>query len=292
MKNFDLFAGVDWSGAEKPVTTKSIAVAMAERGRGAPVLFPAVRSRQAVAEWILKLALGHRRALIGMDCNFGYSSQIGTAQFGAAYDYRDLWNAVEQASAPQGNFFSGGYWQHAEHRKYFWTEGKKPDGFVMPRRLTETVCGESGYGWPESPFKLIGAKQVGKGGLAGMRLAHYLKNRLGDAVAFWPFERHTGTAAIVVTEIYPRQFLRRAGHGNAKIRTREELNKALNALQSKPYPARGECTDHDADAIVSAAGLRFLCGSGTDVPDNIANPLALDPVTASREGWIFGVGDV
>lgn len=292
MKNYELFCGIDWSGAKSPVKTKSIAVSLAWPGSEAPHASGKIWSREMVADWLVAMAGKGKRMLVGIDCNFGYAQEVGIRQFGPDYDYRDLWQAVEVANQNEPNYFAGGYWQHPDCAQYFWTDGKMPDGFTMPRRLTETACGQAHYGWPESPFKLIGAKQVGKGGLAGMRMALDLKERLGSAIAIWPFERDTDDAVIVMSEIYPRQFLRRAGHGNAKVRTMAELNAALTAQGSDEAEVKGaDITDHDADALISAAGLRFLCGSGKTVPDNIANPPMLDDVAASREGWIFGVGD-
>lgn len=292
MKNFDVFAGIDWSGAKAPIKTKSIALALAWSGTEAPHASGKIWSRQMVADWLIAMAEKGKRTLVGIDCNFGYAQEVGELQFGASYNYRDLWQAVEAANENEPNYFAGGYWGHSSYARYFWTDGKMKSGFKMPKRLTETTCGEGGYGWPESPFKLIGAKQVGKGGLAGMRMALDLKSKLGDKIAVWPFEQDTDEAVVVMTEIYPRQFLMRAGHGNTKVRSMADLNEALVALGSEPAEVRGaDISDHDADALVSAAGLRMLCGSDTTIPERIANPPMLDRKRASREGWIFGVGD-
>jgi hypothetical protein len=289
LKNFDLFVGIDWSGAQNPVVTKSIALAKAYRGDAAPVLEEGGWSRDKVASWLVNAAKSGKRILAGIDCNFGYSEIIGEKQFGADYTAKDLWAAVEAANYDHPNFFAGGYWTHKKHAAHFWTEGKRPDGFALPRRATEEACGQSGLGWPESPFKLIGPKQVGKGGLAGMRLITYLKAQLGPAVAIWPFEQHTDQAKLIITEIYPRLFLRSAGHGNAKIRDLSALNRVLEGIGSKPYPKAAPFTDHDADAIVSAAGLRSLCGTAKTVPESLSFPNA-PRKTLEREGWIFGAG--
>ena len=44
-------------------------------------------------------------------------------------------------------------------------------------------------------------------------------------------------------------------------------------------------TDHDTDALVSAAGLRWLCKN-----PGIWSPAGLNERARSQEGWIFGVG--
>lgn len=290
MNNFDEFVAIDWSGAEYPVNTKSIAVSIAWQGDEAPHLSDRTWSRSIVADWIESLSQRKKkRTLIGIDCNFGYSEITGMEQFGQTYTAQDLWHAVDNANKDHPNYFAAGYWKHELHRRYFWMEGKRPTGFAMPRRMTEQICGESGFGWPESPFKLIGPKQVGKGGLSGMRMVLDLKRRLKDRVAIWPFEEDTDGAAIVIAEIYPRLFLRRTGHGNAKIRKAENLNNVLEELRSKPYREESGFSDHQADALVSAAGLRLMCGNGKTVPEAIASPPAPRRIL-EREGWIFGVG--
>ncbi len=290
MHNFDLFVGIDWSGAKAPVKTRAIALALAWQGCEAPHISGKTWSREMVADWIAALSQKNKRTLIGIDCNFGYSQIVGEKQFGVRYDYTDLWQAVEAANQNEPNYFAGGYWNHTQYKKHFWTDGKMPSGFEMPKRLTETACGEAGHGWPESPFKLIGAKQVGKGGLAGMRMALELKRRCGDKICIWPFEENADEANIVITEIYPRQFLRRAGWGNQKVRTLEELNECLPKLGSDMIEEEVDVSDHESDALIAAAGLRYLCGQDKRVPENIARPPMLDRQTAQREGWIFGAG--
>lgn len=287
MRNFNHYVGIDWSGAKAPKITNAIAVARCHRGKTAPTLIACPTSREAVAEWIIAQAQSDQRTLIGIDCNFGYAEAVGLIQFGHHYNYRDLWGAVNRSSHDQNNFFAGGYWQNNPH---FWTQGKKPDGFAMPQRLTEKACGQAGFGWPESPFKLIGAKQVGKGGLAGMRMAIYLKETLGARIAFWPFESDCDydAATIVMTEIYPRQFIRRAHMGHKKIRTSDALSECLNQMGSQPY-TDGAITDHITDALISAAGLRHLCGQDKLIPNHISQPVGLSPELAAREGWIFGI---
>ncbi|MEM7651307.1 MAG: hypothetical protein AAF204_04410, partial [Pseudomonadota bacterium] len=232
-----------------------------------------------------------QRSLIGIDANFGYAQKIGEAQFGKAYNYKDLWAAVEKESVAASNFFAGPYWE--ANPEYFWTAGKQPAHMTFPKRTTEVQCAADGYGRPESPFKLIGAKQVGKGGLAAMRMAYHLKRVAGDKICIWPFEREIAdTSQIVITEIYPRQFLMRSGHGVTKVNSLADLNEALKKLSSNTINNDTYRFDnHDADAIVSSAGLRMLCGEQKTIPKTVSNPPMLNENAAKREGWIFGVGD-
>ena len=266
----------------------SISVALVHAGISAPVKQGDRWTRISIFEWLQALAQDNIRTLVGIDCNFGYSEEVGKIQFGSDYQYTDLWNAVDVCCAQTPDFFAGGYWQHKDHRRYFWEAGRMPDGFITPLRLTEQACIANGLGVPESPFKLLGPKQVGKGGLAGMRMLHSLKRIMGERLAVWPFEQNTDNAVLVITEIYPRLFLKMSGHGNAKVRTKEELNAALTALESHEYLPDTPFSDHDADALVSAAGLRHLCGNGKTVPEAFSHPSALQKAMV-REGWIFGV---
>jgi hypothetical protein len=88
-----------------------------------------------------------------------------------------------------------------------------------------------------------------------------------------------------VVEIYPRLFIRKAGAGNVKIRGWDDLRGALAALGSRS-PRAGETppTDHDTDALVSAAGLRALAAE-----ERVWDAPRHDREALRREGWIFGV---
>ncbi len=294
MNNFNTFIGIDWSGAKAPIHTRSIAIAKCEQGQGAPAIIQCPNhkywSRTAVGEWIKNLPQS-RRTLIGIDANFGYAEKVGVQQFGDDFTYFNLWRAIEKTSVNLSNYLAAGFWEHPEYASYFWTQGKKPQHLTLPKRITEIACGEGGYGWPESPFKLIGPKQVGKGGMAAMRVALDLKKTLGDTLAIWPFEHNLAAkhSSIVITEIYPRQFLRRAGHGVSKVKTAADLNLRLKAINSEPMDISGSISDHDTDALISAAGLRYLCKGKENIPISISNPPAMTKAARTREGWIFGV---
>lgn len=243
-----------------------------------------------MAAWIERRIETSGRYLIGIDCNFAYSQEIGQAQFGPHYTYIDLWRAVDETSRDLPNFFAEGFWCHKIYGRHFWLAGPKPPSFKEHRqRITEKVCRDQGYGLPESPFKLIGPKQVGKGGLAGMRMLCALKKKFGDIICVWPFETHIDTAKIVITEIYPRLFIKAAGFGQKKIRNGGQLNQALSFFKSGSIRTKLILNDHMTDAIVSSAGLRHLAGSGPSVPDLVVKPEQMTDMIALREGWIWGV---
>lgn len=269
---FDQYIGIDWSGAAQPGYA-GVAVARCAPGRSAPVLVspPAGArhwTRSAVLDWLRgELATG-RRLLAGFDFAFALGGSRSRAPA--------LWAEVEATCAADDDLLGSRY---ADGDPRFWSRGPRPADWLGPARPAEAACIAAGLGHPQTPFQLIGAKQVGKGALAGMRLLDRLHREAADAVAIWPFDSDAGhDRRSVVCEIYPRLFIRRAGFGNAKLRQRDDLNHVLNAFASIGL-ASGSFDDHQGDALVTAAGLRHLAddpalwAAGRDEP----------------EGWIFGV---
>ena len=81
-------------------------------------------------------------------------------------------------------------------------------------------------------------------------------------------------------------FRKIASSSIAKIRTPSKLNAALARIGSLPMPdadAR-EFTDHETDALLSAAGLRSIARSSS-----VWEPAELTSPRVQREGWIFGM---
>lgn len=286
--SFDRYFGIDWSGAKSPIKTNSIAVAHCEQSSSTPpVAITEKLSRTDVFELIAKqLTHSIGRSFIGIDCNLGYCAHIAQKQVTQNINFLELWRTVDNVNKAETNFFAGRFWNHVNYSKYFWQGGKQPSWFKLHelRRETEKQSVKKNIGTPESPFKLIGAKQVGKGGLAGMRVLYSLKQRYGDCLAIWPFEQHLiDTAKVVVSEVYPRLFIRHAGFGNRKIRRVEDLNQILSHFQTKPYDTNVVLNDHLSDAIISSAGLRwFLNGRYSLLKE-------LPKKATELEGWIFGV---
>jgi hypothetical protein len=283
---FDRFVGVDWSGATGSAYS-GVAVAECRAGSGAPALVPPPgrRWRRAdFADWVAAQAATDERLLIGIDCAFALPEPTASALLGDSYSAAALWSYIEAICASDGDFYGGGFADHEEHAPLFWRSGPRPADFAEHHRATEQACRAKGLGTPESPLKLVGARQVGKGGLAGMRVLNWLKQRLGEAFAVWPFDP-TKTARVVCVELYPRLFMRMAGHGNGKVRTLDALNVCFEALRSSRYVGNVEASsDHETDALVAAAGLRFIAAEGA-----VWSPNGLDSLGRRAEGWIFGV---
>lgn len=291
--SFNRFVAIDWSGAH-PVSKRAIAVAQMRAGsHDVGLVAPQGRdrwSREGVADWICAYAEDPSgRALIGIDANFSYDAGAVGRHAPGSSRASDLWAAVETVCAGHPDLHGGAYWRHADRASHYWTAGPKPAGFAPHPRLTETVCVGQGLGSPESPFKLLGPKQVGRGGLAVMRLCHHLQERLGDRIAIWPFDPPEAIAAarIVLCEIFPRLFIQRTARraampGLAKLRTSEALTAAL-----RPFGADwvgGAITDHDADALISAAGMRDFFEV-----EGLSQPPANRQAQIAIEGWIMGL---
>ncbi|HYD66634.1 hypothetical protein [Azospirillum sp.] len=284
---FERFVAIDWSGARGP-RYAGIAVAECGAGTAPPRLIPPPDgwwSRRAVHDWLLA-GLERGPALVGIDCAFSLPFAVADAYFpGRDATVFDLWDLVEEAAGGASDFLGAPFAEHPAYVGGFWSRGLQPDWYTDPHRLTERVCRADGYGSPQSPYKLIGSKQVGKGALAGMRMLRSLRLAAPGRVAVWPFEE-PAPGSTVFAEIYPRLFLKRAGFGLRKIRSPLDVDAALAHLGSAPAALPDAVSDHDADALVSAAGLRWLAAR-----PEVWRPAALDEQARRQEGWIFGVGD-
>src|SRR3546814_8200467 len=97
---------------------------------------------------------------------------------------------------------------------------------------------------PVSNFNLVGAAQVGKSSLTGMRLLHRLEGR----VPVWPVDPLPETGSAIV-EIYTSIASQVAGSrkGTSKLRSYETLNDALVLLESLPVGGSGPIDDHSSD---------------------------------------------
>jgi hypothetical protein len=301
--DFDGFVAIDWSGARGPAY-RGVAVAQAAPGTSGPVLVPVpgggkVWTRTAVLDWLDRRFQEGGRLLVGFDFAFSLPWDTAGGYFAdPEAGVFDLWDRVEAVCAADADLFGGAFAADPEHGAGFWMRGPLRPDFTLARRATEAACRADGLGTPDSPYKLIGARQVGKGALAGMRLLLALRRR-HPKLRFWPFDRaNSGSAnsgaansGSVLVEIYPRLFLKLAGWGAEKVRTAADLDRCLDRLGSGPAslpsdaPGRPAPTDHETDALVSAAGLRRLAGDPA-----VWDPPGLDGRARRKEGWIFGVG--
>ena len=132
-----------------------------------------------------------------------------------------------------------------------------------------------------SNFNLVGAAQVGKASLAGMRLLH----RLSDRIPLWPLDPVPARGPLLV-EIYTSLAARAAGlpPGRSKIRDGAALDAALAVLGSPPAGLIGPVSDHASDALLTAAWLRTIASEAAPW-----SPPPLTEALARTEGWTFGI---
>ena len=272
---------IDWSGA-KGRRHKGIAIAEA-RGDEAPRLVRPhhVWSRCEVLQWLLERA-AKEPTLFGFDFSFAPPfSERGAylpGEDGIPENARDFWAYVD-ARCDDEDLGAASFLELA-HRRHFYfgiADGVKAD-FVRFRQC-DARLNEQGGRKTASAYDAIGAAQVAKASFSGMRLLH----RIDGKVAIWPMDRLPDSGSVVV-EIYTRIYLRNAGMSGKKLRTRADLNRALEGLGSKPVRLRFEPNDHQTDALVTAAGMRAHRRNPAAF-----RPEGLTPELARTEGWTFGI---
>jgi hypothetical protein len=283
---FERFVAIDWSGqaVERP---KGLAMAVAETGSAAPELIDAKPgwSRMALGEWIT--ARADQPVLIGIDLSCGFPFLDAQAYFPGWADSPAsapaLWELVEQLCESDPHLGSSSFIAHPEAFRHFRQQGVLGD-LHPPGRGRLRVCEHhqraAGLS-PYSCFNLVGAAQVGKSSLTGMRLFHRLRGR----VPVWPFDPLPPSGAVIV-EIYTALAARQAGvgKGRSKLRDAPALDQALAALGSAPHRPLPRYDDHATDAMVTAAWLRQVAHRA-----ELWQPSALTPEIAATEGWTFGL---
>ena len=283
---FERFVAIDWSGqaVERP---KGLAMAVAENGGGAPHLIspPGGWSRAALGEWIADRA--DEPMLIGIDLSCGFPFLDAQAYFpgwsNSPTTAAGLWELVEHLCRGDPHLSSSSFIAHPDAVRHFRQQGRLGD-LHPPGRGRLRVCEHhqraAGLS-PYSCFNLVGAAQVGKSSLTGMRLFQRLHGR----VPVWPFDPLPARGAVIV-EIYTALAARQAGvgKGRSKLRDAASLDQALAALHSAPHDPLPRYDDHATDAIVTAAWLRRVAHRA-----ELWQPQALTPEIAATEGWTFGL---
>lgn len=291
-RRFTHFLAVDWSGAKGP-RQKGIAVALAKADGGPPaMLAPHDPKGWARGEVLALIGALKLPTLVGLDLGISLPFHDAGAFFpgwdASPPDARALWALIDRLCVGDPNLEAGGFLAHPEAARYFrHRAGAQGDRFLLPGaatregrfRLAEAAQRQQGVR-PVSNFNLVGAAQVGKSSLTGMRMLH----RLGGRVPVWPVDPLPAEGS-VVTEIYTSMAARLGGvKGTAtKLRSYEGLNDALDALGSPPVAGTGAIGDHASDALLTAAWLRRV-----HTERDLWHPEGLSPEVARTEGWTFG----
>ena len=282
MSQFEAYVAIDWSGA-KGRRHKGIAIAEARGGAAPRLIRPDhVWSRQDVLRWLLQRA-AKEPTLFGFDFSFAppivERGEYLPGEPDVPRTAREFWAYVDKLSTDED--LGAASFLEEVHRRHFYfgiADGVKA-GFMHFRQCDARLNAQGGRK-TASAYDAIGAAQVAKASFSGMRFLH----RLDGKIAIWPMDALPAHGSAVV-EIYTRIYLRRAGMSGAKLRSRSELNHALNALGSPPSRLRFEPSDHQTDALVTAAGMRQLA---RDEP-RAFDPEGLTSHVARTEGWTFGV---
>lgn len=291
MADFAHFAAIDWSGAAGE-RHGGIALAICHATGGPPRLIrPGHRwSREEILRWLLKeMPSG---TLVGLDLGMSLPHADCGAFFpgwaGSPPDARSLWALVDRICADDPHLGVSSLVDHPDLSRFFRRHGGR-EGDLFHRtgaghrrgrfRVTEEAQAAMGCR-PYSNFNLVGAAQVGKSSLTGMRLLHRLDRR----IPVWPIDPAPESGSALV-EIYTAIPALEAGRhpGRSKIRTRPELIVALEALGSEAWHGEEPLNDHQADALLTAAWLRIAAAR-----DELWQPTALTDAIARTEGWTFG----
>ncbi|MDP3783198.1 MAG: hypothetical protein Q8Q79_09795 [Sphingopyxis sp.] len=289
MRRFSHFAALDWSGA-RGSRQRGIALAVAS-GTGAPELVRPghIWSRAEILTWLEDVAASRADMLIGFD----FSAAFAFTDRGAYFPEWDaspntlpaLWTLVERLTASDPHYEIGGFLTHPEARRHFrHAQGDVGDLFAPGTgrlRVVEQHQRATKQAASVSNFNLIGAAQVGKASLTGMRLLHRLHPRL----PLWPLDPIPATGPLLV-EIYTGVAARAAGVavGRSKIRDGALLDMALAEFGSPLAGFRGPISDHASDALLTAAWLRALASDAA-----LWSPSPLTDTLAHTEGWTFGI---
>jgi phosphatidylserine/phosphatidylglycerophosphate/cardiolipin synthase-like enzyme len=289
---FAHFAAIDWSGAAGE-RQRGIAVALCPAGDTAPRLIRPdhVWSRAEVLDWLRHELPAD--TMVGMDLGqslpFADAGSFFPDWVESPRNARSLWAMVEAICAAEPHLGVTSFVTHPQLARYFRQRGAEGTHFQLPDtshrqgrfRVTEIAQARVAGCRPTSNFNLVGAAQVGKSSLSGMRLLH----RLNHALPVWPIDP-LPRAGSVVAEIYTAIAALAGGRppGRSKIRDHAALDAALThpEIASRPVCATGPISDHAADALLTAAWLRRAATHPA-----LWRPAGLDAV-AHTEGWTFG----
>jgi hypothetical protein len=195
-----------------------------------------------------------------------------------------LWKLVDELCRDEPHLGAGALVDHPEASRHFRRHGgRQGDLFGKGNgryRLVERICRDDRHGPATSCFNLVGAAQVGKSSLTGMRLLH----RLDGRVPVWPFDPIPDGGPLIV-EAYTTIAARKAGlSGGSKMRDAERLRAGLAGFGIGRAPRLARYDDHSTDAILTAA---WLAEAASD--ERLWHPPQLTPTVAAVEGWTFGI---
>jgi len=293
VSRFERFVGIDWSGAKQQFQ-RGIQIAELCKGDTRPrIKSPPVGnrwSREAARDYIVSLA--GRPTLIGID--FAFSVPWDGAKNRLPHcianlsSVDELWRFVDEFCKRESFFYAGPMWrsERSPLRSFVLCAGHKGSNFSSNQlRATDLAAKPR----PETIYKIVGAKTVGAGSFAGMRILHTLRQLADKRIAIWPFDT-SDTADVVIVEVYPSAFYAMAEQRrpNPKKDSQQAIAKVTRAVLNH-FNISAKClvvglSGDKLDALIASAALASL----VQKPGALHVPHALRE-TAAREGWIFGV---
>lgn len=186
MRTYSHFACVDWSGAR---TERPNGIAVAIIGpEGCPALLsPKPRwSRADVLAWLSRLAEADEDILIGFDLSMALPFNDKAAYFPewnqSPDNAKSLWSKVDSLCADDPHLNVTSFLDHPQTSRHF-RHSREDVGDLFGSgigRLREVERHQRATRQANSAscFNLVGAAQVGKSSLTGMRMLH----RLGGAI--------------------------------------------------------------------------------------------------------------
>jgi hypothetical protein len=289
LRSFEHYVAIDWSGA-RGARQKGIALAIASADHAPKLIRPGhIWSRQEVLDWLHDQAANKSDMLIGFDFSTGLAFHDQGAYFPHWPESPDritkLWALVDHISQHDPDLLAASFLAHPEAQRHF-RHGGGIVGDLFGQgggrlRFVEQYQRRTGQSASVSNFNLVGAAQVGKASLTGMRLLH----RIHSHIPLWPLDPIPKSGPLIV-EIYTALAARAAQipKGRSKIRDLTTLQQALRHLNSVEIQDFGPITDHQSDALLSAAWMRQIAASG-----QYWQPKLLTDKIAAQEGWTFGI---
>ena len=253
---FDLYIGVDYSGAETAESRlRGLQVYQATDGMPERVTAPSAPegrhwnwSRREIAAWLVEQARGERRFIAGLDHSLSFPLSYFRRYGLSSWD--DFLADFVQ------------HWPTHEPHTYVdfirdWGSARR--GSAKELRLCERWTSSA-----KSVFRFAGQGQVAKSTHAGIPWLWHIRNEVGERVHFWPFDGWDIPESMsVIAEVYPAILRNRYG--------REGRNP------------------HEHDAYSVARWLRESCQNGF-LARYLAPPLTeREQEIAELEGWILGI---
>ena len=254
---FDRYIGIDYSGAQTPVSSlKGLRVYMADRD-GPPTEVPPPHSprrywtRQEIAEWLVARLSEKQPTLVGIDHGFSFPLQY-LEKYRLAHDWPAFLDDFQRHWPTDDPYLYVDFIRDGHHGN-----GAARCGNTRWRRVTEVRAGA------KSVFHFDVPGSVAKSTHAGLPWLRYIRLHV-PGVHFWPFDGWDIPAGrSIVAEVYP-------------------------SLWSRSF-ARENRNEHQHDAFSVAEWMRRsdLDGSLADFLAPVLPPAERE--AAHIEGWILGI---